>query len=310
MPVWIMRQAGRYLPSYRALRSRAGSFLALMKTPEYSAEATLQPIELYDLDAAIIFSDILTVPDAMGLGLQFTEGVGPSFKRPITSSEAIDRLALPDTEKDYLYLQQAISLTLDRLNGRVPLIGFAGSPVTLAKYMLEQPVASWVLHHPDALRKLLAILATAIKQYLSMQIEAGVHAVQVFDSWGHHLETEENYQKFSIPFFAEIFSFLHNNHPNTPIILYTRQEQPAILNNLASIPHLTALSINYTADIPLLRAANPDLIIQGNLDPATLTTDAATVRDRVKAVLSKIYATRTSIFLTWDRGLPLTPSQS
>jgi len=203
-PIWIMRQAGRYLPEYRATRARAGSFLAMAKNPELACEVTLQPLERFPLDAAILFSDILTVPDAMGLGLYFAEGEGPKFERPVRSAADIDRLGVPDMAQELGYVMDAVSLIRRELRGRVPLIGFSGSPWTLACYMVEgggsdnfSIIKAMALNEPAALHRLLEVTTDAVIAYLSAQRAAGAQALQVFDTWGgvlsprrlcHHFE--------------------------------------------------------------------------------------------------------------------------
>src|SRR5690606_16889426 len=207
-PVWLMRQAGRYLPEYRATRARAGSFLALAKNPELACEVTLQPLRRFPLDAAILFSDILTVPDAMGLGLYFAEGEGPKFERPVRSVADIDRLAVPDMETELRYVMDAVRTLRRELGGSVPLIGFSGSPWTLACYMVEGggsdnygKVKALALNEPAAMHKLLGIVTDSVIAYLSAQHAAGAQALQVFDTWGGTL-SPAMYREFSLPYLA------------------------------------------------------------------------------------------------------------
>jgi uroporphyrinogen decarboxylase len=227
-PVWIMRQAGRYLPEYRETRARAGSFLALAKTPELACEVTLQPLRRFDLDAAILFSDILTVPDAMGLGLYFAEGEGPKFERPIRSSAQIAQLAVPDMEMDLGYVMDAVRLIRRELRGRVPLIGFSGSPWTLACYMVEgggsdnfSRIKAMAYNEPAALHRLLEITTRAVIAYLAAQRAAGAQALQVFDTWGGVL-APPLYREFSLRYLTRIAQELERGqgHERTPLILF------------------------------------------------------------------------------------------
>ena len=229
-PVWIMRQAGRYLPEYRATRKKAGSFLDLCTNPELACEVTLQPLDRFDLDAAILFSDILTVPDAMGLGLYFTEGEGPRFRSPISSRTDVDRLGTPDPEIDLRYVMDAVRLIRKELHGRVPLIGFAGSPWTLATYMVEgsgskefAKIKGMMYEQPALLHELLAKVADAVTAYLNAQIAAGAQAIQIFDTWGGVL-TPETYRAFSLQYMARIVEGLQREHDGmpVPVILFTK----------------------------------------------------------------------------------------
>ncbi|MCG8082094.1 MAG: uroporphyrinogen decarboxylase, partial [Candidatus Thiodiazotropha taylori] len=213
-PVWMMRQAGRYLPEYRATRAKAGSFMDLCKNPELACEVTLQPLDRYPLDAAILFSDILTVPDAMGLGLYFTTGEGPRFERPVSDEAAVEALGLPDMAEDLGYVMDAVSTIRRELDGRVPLIGFSGSPWTLATYMVEgggtknfSKVKGMMFDRPDLMHRLLEKVATAVTAYLNAQIEAGAQALMIFDTWGGAL-TPQHYQSFSLDYMARILDGL------------------------------------------------------------------------------------------------------
>ncbi|MCU7854257.1 MAG: uroporphyrinogen decarboxylase, partial [Candidatus Thiodiazotropha sp. (ex Lucinoma borealis)] len=209
-PVWMMRQAGRYLPEYRATRTKAGSFMDLCRNPDLACEVTIQPLERYPLDAAILFSDILTVPDAMGLGLYFTEGEGPHFERPISDKAAIDALGAPDMEDDLGYVMDAVRTIRRELDGRVPLIGFSGSPWTLATYMVEgggtknfSKVKGMMFDRPELMHALLSKVANAVTAYLNAQIDAGAQAVMIFDTWGGAL-TPQHYQAFSLDYMQQI----------------------------------------------------------------------------------------------------------
>ena len=218
-PVWLMRQAGRYLPEYRATRAQAGSFLAMAMTPELACEVTLQPLRRFDLDAAILFSDILTVPNAMGLGLYFIDGEGPKFERPVRSPADIDRLAVPDMETELRYVMDAVRLIRRELDGSVPLIGFSGSPWTLACYMVEGGgskewgrVKALALNEPAAMHKLLGVVTDAVIAYLSAQRAAGAQALQVFDTWGGTL-SPSMYREFSLPYLTRIARALDSGAP-------------------------------------------------------------------------------------------------
>ncbi|HET6435547.1 MAG TPA: uroporphyrinogen decarboxylase, partial [Xanthomonadaceae bacterium] len=227
-PVWLMRQAGRYLPEYRATRAQAGSFLAMAKNPELACEVTLQPLRRFPLDAAILFSDILTVPDAMGLGLYFAEGEGPKFERPVRSAADIARLAVPDMETELRYVMDAVRTIRRELDGSVPLIGFSGSPWTLACYMVEGGgskdygrIKALALNDPKALHALLSVNTDAVIAYLAAQRAAGAQALQVFDTWGGVL-SPAMYREFSLPYLARIAHELErgNGDARTPLILF------------------------------------------------------------------------------------------
>src|SRR5438132_4092065 len=229
-PVWLMRQAGRYLPEYNDARRRAGSFLALCKTPSLATEVTLQPLERFRLDAAILFSDILTIPDAMGLGLYFADGEGPRLERPLRDEASIARLAVPDPAEDLRYVFDAVAEIRRALAGRVPLIGFAGSPWTLACYMVEgqgsddyRLVKTMLYDRPDLLHRILAINAEAVAAYLNAQIDAGAQAVMVFDSWGGAL-SHDAFLQFSLPYTAQVLAKLQRSHDGAvvPRIVFTK----------------------------------------------------------------------------------------
>ena len=229
-PVWLMRQAGRYLPEYRAVRERAGSFLALCSTPELACEVTLQPLRRFALDAAILFSDILTIPWAMGLGLEFVEGEGPRFRRPVRAAADIDRLGCPDPEDDLGFVTDAVRMVRRELGGCVPLIGFAGSPWTLATYMIEGRgsrdfalAKTMLIEHPRELHRLLELLATATTGYLGAQVRAGAQALMIFDTWGGILTTPA-YHEFSLEYMRRIVECLSREHESraVPVVLFTK----------------------------------------------------------------------------------------
>ncbi len=229
-PVWMMRQAGRYLPEYLKVRQHAGSFMDLCRNRDLACDVTLQPLERFDLDAAILFSDILTIPDAMDLGLYFEQGEGPKFKRPVRDAAAINALKVPDAERDLDYVMNAVSTIRRELNGRVPLIGFSGSPWTLATYMVEggpskdfRYVKGLLYGQPEVLHQLLETLATAVTDYLNAQIRAGAQAVQIFDTWGGALSTPA-YKAFSLAYMEKIVRGLIREHDGqrVPVIVFTK----------------------------------------------------------------------------------------
>lgn len=287
-PVWIMRQAGRYLPEYRVTRSKAGNFLTLCKTPELACEVTLQPLQRFDLDAAIIFSDILTIPDAMGMGLYFVEGEGPKFHKPLKALTDIKALGIPDPGTDLSYVMDAISLTRNELKDKVPLIGFAGSPWTLACYMLEgggsrefRQVKTLLYKEPITLHHLLNTLTKATIWYLNAQIAAGAQAIMIFDTWGGLLTTTA-YQQFSLDYMAKIIANL--NRQNVPIILFTKGGN-LWLEKIA-LSGCDAIGLDWTIDIGLARQRlNNKVALQGNMDPAVLFSNPENIRNEVKNVL-------------------------
>jgi uroporphyrinogen decarboxylase len=286
-PVWIMRQAGRYLPEYRALREKAGSFMKLCQTPELACEITLQPLERYRLDAAILFSDILTIPDAMGLGLSFVEGEGPTFERYIRTLSDIEALEVPEPEEKLAYVTQAIRLIQHELAGKAPLIGFSGSPWTLACYMIEggksrdfHQIKSLMYKNPAALSLLLNKLAQAVTKYLKAQIDAGVDTVMIFDSWGGILPPKE-YLEFSLAYTREI---IKNLPKNTPVILYTKNSG-VCLENIAQ-SGCRAIGIDWTVDIQQAKKRTQEkVILQGNMDPAVLLASPERIQEEVKNII-------------------------
>ena len=289
-PVWIMRQAGRYLPEYRQVRSNAGDFLNLCKTPQWACEVTLQPLRRFALDAAILFSDILTIPDAMGLGLSFVEGEGPCFAHPLRTIEAIDALPSESVIDDLTYVMDAVRLIRQEMPSDLPLIGFSGSPWTLACYMVEgassrdyKRVLQLMYNEPAAMHRLLTKLTNAIVRYLDEQARAGVNVFMLFDTWGGILTTA-NYQVFSLHYMAFIVKQLKEKHPNIPIILFTKgggQWLPQLANTGCD-----ALSLDWTCDLTAARAqVGSRVALQGNLDPTVLLTSPDCIRKEVKRVL-------------------------
>jgi len=285
-PVWLMRQAGRYLPEYNATRARAGSFLALAKSPAFATEVALQPLARFPLDAAILFSDILTVPDAMGLGLYFAEGEGPRFERPLRDEAAIARLAAPDPTVELRYVLDAVRETRSALAGRVPLIGFSGSPYTLACYMIEgsgsedwRAVKETLYARPDLLHRILEVNARAVTDYLNAQIEAGAQVVMLFDTWGGSL-TAAQYEEFSLSYMRKVMAQLRK----APRIVFTKGGGGWLESIAAS--GCEAVGLDWTVDPgDARRRIGANVTLQGNLDPAVLAAPPARVREQVRRVL-------------------------
>ncbi|MGN6512253.1 MAG: uroporphyrinogen decarboxylase [Lysobacteraceae bacterium] len=291
-PVWLMRQAGRYLPEYRATRARAGSFLAMAKNPELACEVTLQPLRRFPLDAAILFSDILTVPDAMGLGLYFADGEGPKFERPVRSAADVARLAVPDMETELRYVMEAVRTIRRELDGSVPLIGFSGSPWTLACYMVEgggsdnfARIKAMALDEPQALHRLLSVNTDAVIAYLSAQRAAGAQALQVFDTWGGVL-SPAMYREFSLPYLVRIARELErgDGEARTPLILFGKGNAPYLEELAAS--GADAIGVDWLVELSeAARRTRGQVALQGNLDPASLYASPASVRAQVRAAL-------------------------
>ncbi|MGK5012898.1 uroporphyrinogen decarboxylase [Janthinobacterium sp. MDB2-8] len=291
-PVWLMRQAGRYLPEYRATRERAGSFLGLAKNPDYATEVTLQPLERFPLDAAILFSDILTVPDAMGLGLYFADGEGPKFERPLRTEQDVKALQVPDLESlDYVF--KAVTQIRTELNGRVPLIGFSGSPWTLACYMVEgsgskefHTIKKMLYKRPDLMHHILAINATSVAQYLNAQIDAGAQAVMIFDSWGGAL-ADGAYQEFSLAYMQQVVAQLKRDKDGVkiPAIVFTKGGGQWI-EQIADIG-ADAVGLDWTVNLTRARQLVGHKVgLQGNLDPAILFASPEQIRAEVAKVLN------------------------
>ncbi len=292
-PVWMMRQAGRYLPEYRATRARAGSFMDLCTNPELACEVTLQPLERFPLDAAILFSDILTIPDAMGLGLYFSEGEGPRFERPVRTAADVAALGVPDPESNLRYVMDAVRLIRRELHGRVPLIGFSGSPWTLATYMVEgssskeySKIKGMMFDQPALLHKLLDITARSVITYLNAQIAAGAQAVMVFDTWGGVL-TPRDYREFSLRYMQQIVHGLHreNEGRRVPVVLFTKGGG-AWLEAMAETG-CDALGVDWTTDLSDARTRVGDRVaLQGNMDPCVLYASPERIRAEVATILA------------------------
>ncbi len=309
-PLWLMRQAGRYLPEYNETRRRAGSFLGLAKSPALATEVTLQPLERFPLDAAILFSDILTVPDAMGLGLYFAEGEGPRFERPLREERDILSLAAPDIAK-LRYVMDAVAEIRRALAGRVPLIGFSGSPFTLACYMVEGSGSDdWrtlkTLRHarPELLHRILEVNARAVAQYLNAQIDAGAQVVMLFDTWGGIL-AHDDYETFSLAYSKKVLQQV----TSVPRILFTKGGQPWLAQMMAS--GADAIGLDWTVDPREARrmAANR-VALQGNLDPAALFAPEKAVREAARKVVESFGAAPGHVFNLGHGILPGTPVQS
>ncbi len=292
-PTWIMRQAGRYLPEYRATRARAGNFLTLCKTPELACEVTMQPLARFPLDAAILFSDILTIPDALGLGLYFTEGEGPKFERPLRSAAQIDALPELDIDGQLRYVTDATRLIRQTLNGTVPLIGFSGSPWTLMTYMVEGQGSKDFRHaktllgqDPAVAHRLLSKLATGVTHYLNAQIEAGAQAVMIFDTWGGILSPAW-YREFSLQYMARIVDGLQKSADGrrVPNVLFTKNGG-SHLSEIAATG-CDAAGVDWTCDLATARAAvDGRIALQGNLDPSLLHCDPDVLDAAVQRVLA------------------------
>ena len=292
-PVWMMRQAGRYLPEYRASRARAGDFMGLCMNPDMACEVTLQPLDRYPLDAAILFSDILTIPDAMGQGLYFETGEGPRFRKVINSLADIEALPVPDPENDLGYVMDAVRTIRRELNGRVPLIGFSGSPSTLATYMVEggsskdfRKTKAMLYDQPEAMHLLLDKLAQSVTSYLNGQILAGAQAVQIFDTWGGNLSADA-YQKFSLAYMRKIVSGLIREHDGRkiPVILFTKNGG-LWLESIADAG-ADALGLDWTMDIGVARSrVGAKVALQGNMDPTVLYAKPAAIRAEVARILA------------------------
>ncbi|MFM1546437.1 MAG: uroporphyrinogen decarboxylase [Candidatus Pseudothioglobus sp.] len=302
-PIWVMRQAGRYLPEYRQTRKRAGDFLSLCKSSDLACEVTLQPLERFDLDAAILFSDILTIPDAMGLGLHFVEGEGPKFSKPLTTLNDINRLSKPDVGSRLAYVSDAISVIKKNLKGRVPLIGFTGSPWTLATYMVEggssknfSKVKGLLYENPKHMHQLLNVLADTVIDYLNAQIEAGADSVMIFDTWGGLLN-KKSYENFSLRYMSKIVEGIHRKYDEKtiPVTLFTKGGS-AWLEQIAATG-CDGVGLDWTVEIgDAERRIGSKVALQGNLDPSVLyaspeviTAEAYKVLDQFKGQTGHVF---------------------
>lgn len=291
-PVWMMRQAGRYLPEYRATREKAGSFMDLCMNADLACEVTLQPLERYELDAAILFSDILTIPDAMGLQLRFAQGEGPKFDNPIRCAADVNALGVPDPEGELKYVMNAVRTIRKELNGRVPLIGFSGSPWTLATYMVEGgstkefgKVKGMMFDEPLVMHQLLDTLAQSVTSYLNAQIAAGAQAVMIFDTWGGVL-TPRDYKEFSLRYMQQIVDGLtrENDGRTVPVVLFSKGAG-GWLEAMAETG-CDALGVDWTLDLADARARVGDKVaLQGNMDPSILYAKPERIEQEVKTIL-------------------------
>jgi uroporphyrinogen decarboxylase len=293
-PVWLMRQAGRYLPEYRQLRAEAGDFMTLCQTPELACEVTLQPLRRYDLDAAILFSDILTIPDAMGLGLSFGVGEGPRFAKTIQHQRDVDALPIPDPEGELRYVMDAVRTIKTALAQELPLIGFSGSPWTLATYMVEggsskqfSKIKQMLYREPKLLHSLLDKLATSVTQYLNGQIAAGADALMIFDTWGGVL-SHQDYRDFSLQYMTQIVQGLHRHHEGRtiPVTLFTKGGGQWL--DAISSSGCDAIGLDWTTNIDLARQqVGNQVALQGNMDPAVLYGDDELVTSKVSDILAQ-----------------------
>jgi uroporphyrinogen decarboxylase len=316
-PVWLMRQAGRYLPEYSATRARAGSFLALAKNPDLATEVTLQPLARFPLDAAIVFSDILTIPDAMGLGLGFADGEGPRFERPLREEREIRALTVPDPGRQLRYVIDTVAQVRKSLAGSVPVIGFSGSPFTLACYMVEgggsrdfPTIKAMLRDRPDLLHHILEVNCRAVIAYLDAQIEAGAQAVMVFDTWGGTLSAAD-YREYSLDYMRRIVEGIRRERDGqrVPNILFTKGGG-AWLEAIAA-SGCDAVSIDWTVDIGAARArVGHRVALQGNLDPEVLLSGPQAVRDGVAAVLASFGPGNGHVFNLGHGVMQLTPPEN
>lgn len=291
-PVWVMRQAGRYLPEYKKVRAEAGDFMTLCTTPELACEVTLQPLRRFNLDAAIIFSDILTIPDAMGLGLHFVAGEGPKFSNPVKTHADIKNLPIPDPNEKLQYVMNALQVTRRELDNKVPLIGFSGSPWTLATYMVEgggskdfSKVKGLLFSDPAAMHALLEKNAASVIEYLNAQIQSGAQAVMVFDTWGGVL-SKENYQAFSLQYMQKIVDGLmrENEGRQVPVVLFTKNGGQWL--DLMADTGCDGLGVDWTTDLSDAKKLTAGRVaLQGNLDPSALYGSKESIHREVKKVL-------------------------
>lgn len=294
-PIWIMRQAGRYLPEYREVRKQAGDFLTLCKTPELACEVTMQPLRRFDFDASIIFSDILTIPDAMGLGLHFVTGEGPKFSNPLRSTQAIKELNIPNSEDQLHYVADAIRLTRKTINGKVPLIGFSGSPWTLSTYMVEgggskqfSKVKALMYSEPKAFELLLDKLTESVTEYLNMQVKAGAQALMIFDTWGGLL-TPEGYIQYSLNPMKKIISGLIREHEGAkiPVIMFTKNGGQWL--EVIAESGADGVGLDWTTDIAnAYQRIGDKVALQGNMDPALLHAPVDVIEQTVKKILAGV----------------------
>lgn len=291
-PIWLMRQAGRYLSEYNATRAKAGSFMKLAQSPDLACEVTLQPVERFKLDAAILFSDILTIPDAMGLGLSFVAGEGPKFAKPVRSEEDVKVLHVPDIDQSLRYVTDAVRTIRKALHNRIPLIGFSGSPFTLACYMVEggsskdyRNLKTMMYTRPELLHRLLDVNAESVTAYLNAQIESGAQAVQIFDTWGGTL-SEPSFKEFSLRYIEKIISGLHKTFDGepVPVIVFTKGADQWL--ELIAHCGAQAVGLDWTSNLARARSRVADSVaLQGNLDPMVLFGSEERIREEARRVI-------------------------
>ncbi|MEI6896549.1 MAG: uroporphyrinogen decarboxylase [Psychromonas sp.] len=310
-PVWMMRQAGRYLPEYKATRAQAGDFMSLCRNADLACEVTLQPLRRFDLDAAILFSDILTIPDAMGLGLYFSEGEGPKFERPISCQKDVDNLIMPDPEGELQYVMNAVRTIRRELKGQVPLIGFSGSPWTLATYMVEgssskafTKIKKMGFASPQVLHALLDKLADSVISYLNAQIEAGAQSVMVFDTWGGVLSPRD-YNDFSLQYMHKIVDGLHRSYAGQkiPVTLFTKNGGQWLEQIAAT--GCDGIGLDWTIDMATAKArVGTRVALQGNMDPSMLYASPARIQQEVATIL-KSFGSGTGHVFNLGHGIHL-----
>jgi uroporphyrinogen decarboxylase len=316
-PIWLMRQAGRYLSEYNQTRARAGNFLALCKNPDYATEVTMQPLARFPLDAAILFSDILTIPDAMGLGLYFSEGEGPRFERPLREEGEIRDLTVPDPDTHLRYVMDAVSQIRRTLNNEVPLIGFSGSPFTLACYMVEgrgssdfRQIKTMLYQRPELLHHILDINAQAVTAYLNAQIESGAQAVMIFDTWGGVL-SHNAYPEFSLRYMQQIMAGLQRDHDGAriPRVVFTKGGGLWLEQIVDS--GCDAIGLDWTIDIgEARRRVGEKVALQGNLDPSVLFASAAVITAEVEKILASFGSGTGHVFNLGHGISQFTPPES
>lgn len=310
-PIWMMRQAGRYLPEYRATRKLAGDFMSVCQSPQLACEVTMQPLRRYAMDAAILFSDILTIPDAMGLGLYFTEGEGPRFRKTVRTAADVAQLPIPDMARDLGYVTDAVSLIRRELNGSIPLIGFSGSPWTLATYMIEgsgskdfRHAKAFMYNQPEQMHLLLDKLALSVTAYLNAQIAAGAQAVQIFDTWGGILTTQA-YREFSLAYMKKIVAGLtrESEGRKVPVILFTKNGG-LWLEDIAE-SGCDCVGLDWTIEIGRARSLIGNKVsLQGNMDPSILYSTPDSIRAEVRRILASYGAGNGHVF---NLGHGITP---
>jgi uroporphyrinogen decarboxylase len=314
-PVWLMRQAGRYLPEYRQLRAKFKDFVKLCKTPEAACEVTLQPVKRFDLDAAIIFSDILTIPDAMGLGLSVQEKIGPQFQYPLRTEKDLQNLRVPDIENDLGYVLDAIRLVKNELTNKIPLIGFAGSPWTLATYMIEGGsfkdfalIKQWLYLRPQLLEQLLTLLANVVSDYLYAQIAGGADVVMIFDTWGGIL-TPRDYQRFSLSYMTNVVNQLKRQQTYVPVILFTKNSGQWL--EVIATSGCDAIGLDWMTDIGEARQrVGNKVALQGNIDPLILFASPDRIIEEVAYIKGRFGSGPGHVFNLGHGVLPATPYEN